>query len=330
MFRNKEIQHFTGFYAAITAAAAAAGLFTDIPAAFIVLVFALAALTAFLLFTRKRYDALAAMAEQIDRILHDEEEIFENCCEEGELAILQSEISKMTVRIREQNRALEKEKSHLADSLADIAHQLRTPLTSAGLILSLMRKEADPTERLRLIRETKEIFSNIDWLLTSLLKISRLDAGMITFSKEPCEVHILIDKALSPLQISAELHDINITTDIPEDAVVDCDVRWLAEALTNIIKNCMESAGDGGSIAISCEDNPLFTEIYVRDSGSGFSEKDLPHIFDRFYRSESKAGSSGYGIGLSLSENIVICHDGDIKASNHPEGGALFTIRFPK
>ena len=153
---------------------------------------------------------------------------------------------------------------------------------------------------------------------------------MITFSKEPCEVHILIDKALSPLQISAELHDINITTDIPEDAVVDCDVRWLAEALTNIIKNCMESAGDGGSIAISCEDNPLFTEIYVRDSGSGFSEKDLPHIFDRFYRSESKAGSSGYGIGLSLSENIVICHDGDIKASNHPEGGALFTIRFPK
>ena len=330
MFRNKEIQHFIVIYATITAAAVAAGFFTDIPVAFIVLVFALAALTAFLLFTRKRYDALTDMAEQIDRILHDEEEVFGNCCEEGKLSILQSEISKMTVRIREQNRALEKEKAYLADSLADIAHQLRTPLTSAGLILSLMRKEADPTERLRLIRETNEIFSNIDWLLTSLLKISRLDAGMITFSKETCEVRLLVDKALSPLQIPAELHDISITTDIPEDAVIDCDVRWLAESLTNIFKNCMESAGDGGTINISCEDNPLFTEIYVRDSGSGFSEKDLPHIFDRFYRSESKAGSGGYGIGLSLSENIVICHDGDIKASNHPEGGALFTIRFPK
>ena len=139
----------------------------------------------------------------------------------------------------------------------------------------------------------------------------------------------LISSALHPFLLSMELHNIALQTDVPEGILIWGDFSWLSEAVQNILKNCMESAGDGGRIVIACEENPLFTEIVIRDSGAGFAKEDVPHLFDRFYRGKD-AGAAGYGIGLALCKTIIARQGGTITAKNHPQGGAVFAIRFSK
>ena len=235
----------------------------------------------------------------------------------------------MTLRIREQNYALKKEKEHLADSLADIAHQLRTPLTSVTLILSLLENTSDEDERKELMRETEELLIRMDWLITSLLKLSRLDAGIVVFQKEQIDVNNLISSALHQLLIPMELHNITLHIDIPKGVRILGDLNWLSEAIQNIFKNCMESVGDNGKIDIICEDNFLFTQLTIHDNGAGFKKEDLPCLFNRFYRGKNSS-TAGYGIGLALCKTIIMRQGGTITAQNHPQGGAIFVIRFPK
>lgn len=329
MFRNREIRQFSMVFVAITITAAAASFAIHPAAGTLSLASAAAFGTAFLVFTKARYKSIAQLSEQIDLVLHNADHLFIGETNEGELSILQSDITKMTLRIREQNDVLTKEKEHLADSMADIAHQLRTPLTSVNLILSLLENSHDENERKAMIRETKELFVQMDWLLTSLLKLSRLDAGIAVFQSERIDVNTLISGALHPFLIPMELHNIALQRDVPKGILIQGDSGWLSEAIQNILKNCMESAGDDGKIVIACEDNPLFTEIAIRDNGAGFAKEDLPHLFDRFYRGKN-AGSTGYGIGLALCKTIITRQGGTVTAKNHPKGGAIFSIRFSK
>ncbi len=330
MLRNREIRQFAGLFLVITMMAAAAGIFLAGRAAgALILILAACYGAAFFRFTRKRYRRIARMSEQVDLVLHDQDRLYAAEEEEGELSVLQSEIGKMTLRIREQNRALQKEKEHLADSLADIAHQLRTPLTSVNLILSLLEGNPEEDRRRELFMELEDLLVRVDGLITSLLKLSRLDAGIIVFQKEPVEVKELIDAALRPLRIPMDLHDVTVRTEIPDDACMEGDPDWLAQAVQNILKNCMESAGDHGAVVITCEDTPLFTGIRIRDSGPGFEEDELHRLFERFYRGKDTK-TSGFGIGLALSKSIITGQGGTVSARNHPEGGAVFLIRFSK
>lgn len=329
MFRNKEIRQFAVLFAAITFIAAAVGFVIHPAAGILALVSSAAFGAAFFIFTRNRYQNIAQISEQIDLVLHNADYLFISESDEGELSILQSEITKMTLRIREQNEALKKEKQHLADSLADIAHQLRTPLTSANLILSLLKKSSDEKERKTLLRETEELFVQMDWLVTSLLKLSRLDAGIVVFQKERIDVENVVRTALRPFLISMDLHNVALETDIPHGVCLQGDAGWLSEAIQNVVKNCIESAGDNGRIEIACQDTPLFTEIIFHDSGVGFKREDLPCLFDRFYRGKN-TDTAGYGIGLALCKTIITRLGGTVTAKNHPRGGALFIIRFPK
>lgn len=329
MFRNREIRRFSFLLAAITSVSVLVGFAIHPAAGGLALVLAAAFGGAFFVFTKARYKRIARISEQIDRVLHNTEHLYISESEEGELSILESEITKMTLRIREQNDALKQEKQHLADSLADIAHQLRTPLTSANLILPLLENSLDKNERKALLRETEELFGQMDWLLTSLLKLSRLDAGIVVFQNEWIEVDSLIDAALRPFQIPMELHNIDLQVNIPKGIRIQGDSGWLSEAIQNILKNCIESSGDNGKIEIACEDTLLFTQIAIHDSGKGFAKEDLLCLFDRFYRGKS-SNASGYGIGLALCKTIIIRQSGTITAKNHPQGGAIFSIRFPK
>lgn len=329
MFRNKEIRWFAALFAGIALAGVITGFSIQTAAGILVLALVAILGAVFFIFTGVRYQHLAGLTEQIDQVLHNEEHLIIADGDEGELSILQSEIVKMTQRIREQNTALKKEKAHLAESLADIAHQLRTPLTSANLILSLLKEQPDETMRRALLRESQALFAQMDWLLDALLKLSRLDAGIVEFGNELIEAKGLIEAAARPLAIPMELHDITLRIDVPDGAALKGDKGWLAQALQNLLRNCMESAGDGGRIAILCADNPLYTEIAIHDSGRGFAKEELPHLFERFYRGRH-AGAAGYGIGLALCKRIVTCQGGTITAKNHRQGGALFTLRFPK
>lgn len=329
MFRNREIRYLALAFSAIGLASATAGFFIHPLAGWIAVAACVALGLVTLLFTRARYARIARLSEQIDRVLHDGDCLAFDAAEEGELSILQSEIGKMTLRIREQNAVLGREKQHLADSLADIAHQLRTPLTSLNLLTPLMAGEEDESRRRAAAREAKALLERMEWLLNGLLKLSRLDADIVEFSREAVDVDALVRDALRPLIISMELHDIAVHTDVPAGVTVMGDRRWLSEALQNLCKNAIESVGDGGSIDIACEDNPLFTEIAIRDNGPGIDPRDLLWVFERFYRGE-RDGAAGYGIGLSLCRTIITRQGGTVKARNHPSGGAVFCVRFPK
>lgn len=329
MFRNREIRQFSIVFLSIALISIIVGF--NINKAALILVSASSVLfgTAFFVFTRARYKSISQISAQIDKVLHNKEYLYIGELEEGELSILNSEITKMTLRLREQNEALKKEKRHLSNSLADIAHQLRTPLTSANIILSLLENNNNEKERRAFVRETEELLLKMDWLITSLLKLSRLDAELVILKKEQVEVKKLIFEAVRPLLISMELHEIELKVDVPSEIVIQGDLNWLSEAIQNIFKNCMESVGDEGKLEVTCTENPIFTEIVIHDSGSGFEEEDLPHIFERFYRGNSK-NATGYGIGLSLCKMIIVRQGGTIVAKNHPQGGAIFVLRFPK
>lgn len=327
--RNKEIGRLAGALAGAGLAAAGLGWLLGGPAAGWAALAAAAAESALCLgFTARRYRRLADLAGQIDRVLHDAETVFISTQEEGELAILESELAKTTQRIREQNRALQREKSRLAEAMADIAHQLRTPLTSCNLVLALLEQAPDPARRLELLREAEALFARMDWLLDALLKLSRLEAGIVPFASGPVALDALVDRALQPLAVPLELRRVTVVRQIPAGAVWQGDAAWLAEAVQNILKNSLENAGEGGRIEIGAADTPLYTELTVRDSGPGIAEKDLPHLFDRFYRGQT--GSAGYGIGLALCRQIVADQGGSVSARNHPGGGAVFRVRFPK
>lgn len=329
MLRNKEFRQFAVLFSLLAAVIVILGFLIGPQAGILTAAGSAAFGVLFCVFTKARYKSIAEISDQIDLVLHNADRLYIGESDEGELSILHSEITKMTLRIREQNDALKKEKQHLADSMADIAHQLRTPLTSANLILTLLEGSPDEDERKALLRETEELFVHMEWLITSLLKISRLDAGIVVFQSEQVDVNGLVNSALRLLLIPMELHDITCQVNMQEGITIQGDPGWLAESVRNMIKNCMESAGDHGTIQIVCEDTSLFTELRIHDSGAGFDKEDLPRLFDRFYRGNS-ANATGYGIGLALCKMIITRQGGTITAKNHPQGGAVFVIRFPK
>lgn len=217
---------------------------------------------------------------------------------------------------------------YLADALADISHQLKTPLTSLNILsASLSREVLSIPQRLELVQEQAMLLSRMEWLIATLLKISRLDAGTIALECQEVSVNDIITQAIRHLEISAELKEQTIIVDIPENQTIFADLKWTSEAVGNILKNCIEHAPIGGKIEIVSHNSPLLTELVITDNGTGFSKKDLPHIFERFYRC-SNSGTNGVGIGLSLAETIIKKENGMITAENNDSGGAKFTICF--
>lgn len=278
--------------------------------------------------TELRYRKISELASDIDQILHGNDNIDLERYTEGELGILQSELYKLVVRLREHQQQLQNDKVYLADSIADISHQIRTPLTSINLLLSLLDEpDIVPEKRMKLTQELYGLLSRIDWLIVTLLKISRLDAGTVKFSNETVQIGVLLRNAVQPLLIPMELRE--QTLKVVEKGQFSGDVTWTCEALTNIIKNCMEHTPNGGTIKLQAEENPLYTEIVICDNGTGIDEEDLPHIFERFYKGKHSSNQS-FGIGLALTRMIITAQNGTIKVENSVSGGAKFTIRFYK
>lgn len=279
------------------------------------------------LVTYRRYRKIALLAADIDRLLHNPACTMQ-ANTEGELAILQTEIQKMTIRLKENEQRLLEEKQYLSDSLADISHQLRTPLTSMHLLATLLADtELTEQQRSRHLHELHSLLSRIDWLVTTLLKISKLDAGTVEFRQEELPLDELLRTACKPLQIAAELKGVALI--VRAEGEFSGDKAWTAEAVGNIVKNCMEHTPEGGEIRIVAQENPLFSEISITDTGSGIAQEDLPHIFERFYKGKED-DTPGFGIGLALARTIITSQNGTIKAENLPDKGAKFTIRFYK
>lgn len=329
-FRNPEIQKSAWFWSFLSIILITVAIIIDIKYGMLAIIYCGIFNFAHFITTYKRYRHIAELSYEIDKILHNSSKFDLNRFSEGELAILHSEIYKMTVRLREQASALKKDKTYLADSIADISHQIRTPLTSINLIANFLADEELSNERrLLLVKDLLHLLSHIDWLISTLLKISKLDAGTVRFAKDTVQVSELIQKAAKPLAIPMDLRNQQLIIKANGNEHFEGDLAWTAEAIENILKNCMEHTPNGGTLTIEVKDTPIYTEFLITDTGTGISPEDLPHLFERFYKGKNSSDSS-VGIGLALSRMIITSQNGTIKAENGKNGGALFTIRFHK
>lgn len=279
---------------------------------------------------KKRYGEIRMLSEQVDEILHGKEIAELTHYGEGDMEVLRDEIQKMTLRLREQTELLRREKGALADALADISHQIRTPLTTLNLILERLKSTGLTDEqRKRLLRQAGQMLEGIEWLVTALLKMSKLDAGAIDLQMQMVDMGDFLEEAVRPFEISMEVHEKALKITGTEGIRFYGDYGWTLEAVRNVLKNSVDYTPDGGNVRIACSDNPLYTEIRISDSGQGISREDMPHLFERFYRGQN-AGENSFGIGLALSRMILSRENAVIQAKNEENGGGVFLIRFYK
>lgn len=327
LLRNPEIKKMLVSYGLFTLAVVTAAPLLAMPPAIYTLLICAGALALFLYYTKRRYKDISHLSGQLDQILHGDMSTCFVPDKEGELALLTSEIYKMTVRLQEQSELLQKEKDYLNSSIADISHQIKTPLTSIRMIVPrLGREDADAGQRQQYIRDISSLLSRTEWLISSLLKIARLETGTVAFGQTPVNVEELVLEALAPLAVMLDVKEITVETDIDENAAFSGDRLWSVEAVGNILKNCMEHTPRGGQIRVSAEENPLATEILIADTGPGIAPEDRPHLFERFYKGKD-SGDDSAGIGLALSQAIFSRQHGSITAESPADGGALFRIK---
>ena len=327
--RNKEYIAEIVIDLLLIAAGTVCCLFVSVPAWLILLICGLLLLLVHVLFINRRYRAIAALSDSIDRVLHGQDEVLVSESSEGELAVLDSEIRKMPLRLKEQADQLTQDKHFLAEAMADISHQLRTPLTSMSLVTEMLSKQTiSPDRRTELLRDLRTQEEKVSWLVETLLKISRIDAGTARFEPRTVQARALLVKAAEALAISFELRGIGLVIK-SDGGTLSVDPDWTNEAIGNVVKNCMEHMPQGGKLRLSAQTTALYTEFIIEDSGEGFAEEDLPHVFERYYRGKNAAKNS-VGIGLALAQMIVTEQGGTIAAENRLEGGARFIIRFYK
>ena len=248
---------------------------------------------------------------------------------EDELSILKNELYKITIMLKEDAENSKKDKLKLKDSLSDISHQLKTPLTSINIMLDniLDNPDMDSNTKEKFIQNIKREITNISSLVGEILKLSKLDASVIKFEKEQVFINDLVEGAISNVEMMAELKNINIEVTNQDNIKLVCDAKWQIEAITNILKNCIEHSKDDSTITIDIDSNKIYKQITIKDNGEGIDEKDLPHIFERFYKGKN-ASKDSVGIGLALAKTIIEKDNGSIKVDSKKGKQTIFTIKY--
>lgn len=297
----------------------------------VICVFGILILTIVLIYNRKKEREIKKINKYLNEINNGNYElkIEENC--EDELSKLKNELYKTTVLLRETAENSEQEKINLSNSLADISHQIKTPLTSIRIMLDNIEENPDMDSKTR-EEFIEDISKQIEWissLVISLLKLAKFDAGAIKMNDQEVNVKKLINHVLSNLAILLDIKNIKIEQKIDDDTIIKADYNWQLEALTNIIKNAIEHSNENGTIHIDVENNSVFVKIKIRDEGEGINKKDIKHIFDRFYKAK-KSSENSIGIGLSLAKTIIEQENGYIKVDSEVDRGTTFEIKYLK
>ena len=266
----------------------------------------------------------AVLSGYLDRIMEGQ---YDTLMKDDTGSALEDSIYKAVVLLREEREQAQRAKENLADNMADLSHQLKTPAASIGLTLSLLKKKAwDEETKQDIIRMEGQVV-HLQRLVGSMLTLSRLDAGVLELEEKEFDLEEVLVDAVQPFVRQMEEKGICFGIQGADGISLSGDFGWCSEAFGNIIKNCVEHTPERGDISIVCRDNPIYTEIVIQDSGGGFDEADLPRLFERFYRGAGSSKDSA-GIGLSLAKSIIEKENGTVTAENTQTGGAGFYIKF--
>lgn len=250
---------------------------------------------------------------------------------EDELSILKNELYKITIMLKEVAENSQKDKTTLKDSLSDISHQIKTPITSILIMLDNILSDENMPEDIKkdFIKDIKREIINIKFLVESILKLSKIDSNSIKFIKKEVFIKDIINEAVKNVSMLSELKNIEIIVSGDDSIKTICDLKWQVEAITNILKNCIEHSYENRKIYINYNQNNMYTELKIEDNGTGIDAKDLPHIFERFYKGKNSSSDS-VGIGLALSKSIIESNNGYIQVDSELNKGTIFIIKYLK
>ena len=250
---------------------------------------------------------------------------------EDELSILKNELYKITIKLKEVAENSQKDKTTLKDSLSDISHQIKTPITSILIMLDNILSDENMPEDIKkdFIKDIKREIINIKFLVESILKLSKIDSNSIKFIKKEVFIKDIINEAVKNVSMLSELKNIEIIVSGDDSIKTICDLKWQVEAITNILKNCIEHSYENRKIYINYNQNNMYTELKIEDNGTGIDAKDLPHIFERFYKGKNSSSDS-VGIGLALSKSIIESNNGYIQVDSKLNKGTTFIIKYLK
>ena len=235
---------------------------------------------------------------------------------EGELSELQNQIVKITIMLNKQAETMKKDKKELNVALSDISHQIKTPLTSINIMLDIIKEdEIDENLKREYLHQITKQLDSINWLITVILKLSRLESGMVEFAREDIDVKILLEDIKKQMAVALEIKNQNLYLKVQANCHMIGDYNWTKEALTNIVKNCIEHTAENKNIYIEVEENCLYLQIIIKDEGEGISKEDLPNIFKRFYKGKDSSKES-FGIGLALAKTIIEKQNGEIRVQS--------------
>lgn len=329
MLRNREFFYLLLCIIPISVITVIVLSFISIQASIVTALALLLILCAIILFMKNRYKKVEQLSSYLRRISDGNFTLDVRDNEEGELSILKNELFKMTKILSENRQLLQEDKLHLMDAISDISHQLKTPLTSMTVMADLLEKDDLPQEkRKEFVHNIQVQLDRIEWLVSSLLKISKIDAGAIQFKKDPIVLHQLLQEIMESFAIPLEVKQLEVSITGDERVTLIGDENWTQEAFINLIKNGIEHSNENGILAIHCDENSLYTEVRIRDNGNGIAKEDLPYIFNRFYKGK-QASVGSVGIGLAIAHTIVSKQNGTINVESD-ESGTEFQIKFYK
>lgn len=282
------------------------------------------------IFDKKRNKKIQEIIRYIEEISRKNYDLKIEENSEDELSNLTNELYKVTVMLKEQADISNKDKKILQTSIEDISHQLKTPLTSISIMLDNIRENANMSEKTRqgFVKEISRQIDWINWLIVSLLKLAKLDSNTVIFNKREIYAKELINQVINNLSIPIDIKQQQIIVQ-DKDVKFIGDYNWQLEAITNIVKNCIEHTPENGKIYIDFEENNFYTKIIIKDEGNGIDSRDIKHIFERFYKGKNSSENS-VGIGLALAKSIIEKDNGFINCSSVINEGSIFEVKYMK
>lgn len=300
------------------------------------IVFFLVADYALFRLTYHRMDYLLTEMEQVADIMLDvvdekDTEAAEQY-KEGTVGILNTNLFKMVHILRESKEKAQKEKCFLRDIISDISHQLKTPLAALNVFMDLLvdGKVTEQEKQKQMLMESKNQLNRLEWMVLSMLKLARIEAGAIVFEQHNTQVAALLYQAESAVQYLTKERRQTVIVECEEELQLSCDAGWLTEAIINLLKNASDYSEEGKRIWLTVEQNNIYTRIYVKDEGMGIPKEELPNIFNRFYRVHQEVNPNSVGIGLSLAKSIIEGMGGRITVRSEAGSYTWFILTFMK